>query len=230
MSTLCAGCGHDSITAALIEACFRTQHRAAQSGQDERYRLFVQNTGLFYRTPPTALTRSTAGCRRSQQAQTPQTAIFITSVFPATGTRCPSASGNSPTPCAAISTCSMSSRTTASMGLTKGQFSASADVGTKAKKGEVNLAIAHRPRFNRARHGRHIRRAQFFRRQGAARTADQSRSQASRGFALLDILSPCVTFNDHEDSTKSYAFSRQFYHPAIHTDFRSPCRGNPNLV
>jgi 2-oxoglutarate/2-oxoacid ferredoxin oxidoreductase subunit beta len=42
------------------------------------------------------------------------------------------------------------------------------------------------------------------------------------GFALIDVLSPCVTFNDHEDSTKSYAFSRQFYHPAVHTDFVPP--------
>jgi 2-oxoglutarate ferredoxin oxidoreductase subunit beta len=31
-----------------------------------------------------------------------------------------------------------------------------------------------------------------------------------------------VTFNDHEDSTKSYAFTRQFYHPAVHTDFVPP--------
>jgi 2-oxoglutarate ferredoxin oxidoreductase subunit beta len=43
-----------------------------------------------------------------------------------------------------------------------------------------------------------------------------------RGFALIDVLSPCVTFNDHEDSTKSYAFTRQFYHPAVHTDFVRP--------
>ena len=45
---------------------------------------------------------------------------------------------------------------------------------------------------------------------------------AHRGFALIDVLSPCVTFNDHEDSTKSYAYTRQFYHPAIHTDFVPP--------
>ena len=43
-----------------------------------------------------------------------------------------------------------------------------------------------------------------------------------RGFALLDVISPCVTFNDHEDSTKSYAHTRQFFRPAVHADFVPP--------
>ena len=43
-----------------------------------------------------------------------------------------------------------------------------------------------------------------------------------RGFALIDVLSPCVTFNDHEASTKSYAHAREFNHPAIHADFVPP--------
>jgi len=43
-----------------------------------------------------------------------------------------------------------------------------------------------------------------------------------RGFALIDVISPCVTFNDHEDSTKSYAYAREFSHPAIHADFVPP--------
>ena len=40
-----------------------------------------------------------------------------------------------------------------------------------------------------------------------------------RGFALIDVLSPCVTFNDHEGSTKSYAYTREHYEPAMHADF-----------
>ena len=43
-----------------------------------------------------------------------------------------------------------------------------------------------------------------------------------KGFSLLDIISPCVTFNDHEGSTKSYAHTRQFYHHVIDTDFVPP--------
>ncbi len=40
-----------------------------------------------------------------------------------------------------------------------------------------------------------------------------------KGFALIDVLSPCVTFNDHEGSTKSYAYTREHYEPAVHADF-----------
>jgi len=40
-----------------------------------------------------------------------------------------------------------------------------------------------------------------------------------QGFALIDVLSPCVTFNDHEGSTKSYAYTREHYEPAVHADF-----------
>jgi len=42
------------------------------------------------------------------------------------------------------------------------------------------------------------------------------------GFALIDVLSPCVTFNDHEGSTKSYEFTREHYHPAVEADFVPP--------
>jgi len=39
------------------------------------------------------------------------------------------------------------------------------------------------------------------------------------GFVLIDVLSPCVTCNDHEGSTKSYAFTRQHYHASVEVDF-----------
>jgi 2-oxoglutarate ferredoxin oxidoreductase subunit beta len=42
------------------------------------------------------------------------------------------------------------------------------------------------------------------------------------GFALIDVLSPCVTFNDHEGSTRSYEYSREHYEEAVHTDFVAP--------
>ena len=40
-----------------------------------------------------------------------------------------------------------------------------------------------------------------------------------KGFALIDVLSPCVTFNDHEGSTKSYQYTREHYDAAVHADF-----------
>ena len=45
-----------------------------------------------------------------------------------------------------------------------------------------------------------------------------------RGFALIDVLSPGVTFNDHEGSTKSYTFTREHYHPAIEADYVPPAQ------
>ena len=43
-----------------------------------------------------------------------------------------------------------------------------------------------------------------------------------RGFALMDVISPCVTFNDHEGSTKSYLYTRQHELKATETDFVPP--------
>ena len=45
---------------------------------------------------------------------------------------------------------------------------------------------------------------------------------AHRGFALVDVISPCVTFNDHKGSTKSYLHTRQHSFKANETDFVPP--------
>jgi len=103
-------------------------------------------------------------------------------------------------------------------GLTKGQFSASADIGTKAKKGETNFQPPIDPVLLAMTLG-----ASF-----VARSFSGDKAQLvpliqaglkHQGFALIDVLSPCVTFNDHEGSTKSYAYTREHYEPAVHADF-----------
>jgi 2-oxoglutarate ferredoxin oxidoreductase subunit beta len=43
-----------------------------------------------------------------------------------------------------------------------------------------------------------------------------------RGFALVDVISPCVTFNDHEGSTKSYLYTRRHQVAATESDFVPP--------
>jgi hypothetical protein len=106
-------------------------------------------------------------------------------------------------------------------GLTKGQFSASADVGSKAKKGEVNKQPPIDPvQIAMALGGTFV-----------ARSFSGDKEQLvplikagvrHRGFALIDVLSPCVTFNDHEDSTKSYAHAREFTQRVVHADFVPP--------
>jgi 2-oxoglutarate ferredoxin oxidoreductase subunit beta len=108
-------------------------------------------------------------------------------------------------------------------GLTKGQFSASADIGTKSKKGEENQQAPVDPCLAALSLG-----GTFI-----ARSFSGDKQQLvpliqaglrHKGFALIDILSPCVTFNDHEGSTKSYEFTRKHSMTAIYTDFVPPAQ------
>jgi 2-oxoglutarate/2-oxoacid ferredoxin oxidoreductase subunit beta len=93
-------------------------------------------------------------------------------------------------------------------GLTKGQFSATADLGSKLKKGQVNefetidvcgLAIELGATFV----------ARSFSGDGKQLVPLLEAAFAHRGTAVLDVISPCVTFNDHEGSTKSYAYVKE---------------------
>jgi 2-oxoglutarate ferredoxin oxidoreductase subunit beta len=106
-------------------------------------------------------------------------------------------------------------------GLTKGQFSASADIGSKPKKGLPNQQEPIDPVSTALSLG-----ATYI-----ARSFSGDKEQlvpliqgamSHDGFALVDIISPCVTFNDHEGSTKSYAHTRQFYHHVIDADYIPP--------
>jgi 2-oxoglutarate/2-oxoacid ferredoxin oxidoreductase subunit beta len=93
-------------------------------------------------------------------------------------------------------------------GLTKGQFSATADIGSKLKTGVVNdlppidvcaLAIQMGATFV----------GRSFSGDKKQLSAMLKAAIAHRGTVLLDIISPCVTFNDHEGSTKSYKYMQE---------------------
>jgi 2-oxoglutarate ferredoxin oxidoreductase subunit beta len=103
-------------------------------------------------------------------------------------------------------------------GLTKGQFSPTADLGSKLKTGVVNdlppidtcaLAIELGATFV-----------------GRSFSGDKKQllsllkaALSHRGTVMLDVISPCVTFNDHEGSTKSYAYTREHAVEVIAADF-----------
>src|ERR1700757_3777944 len=103
-------------------------------------------------------------------------------------------------------------------GLTKGQFSATADVGSKLKTGVVNdlppidtcsLAIELGATFV-----------------GRSFSGDKKQLHsmlkaaiAHRGTVMLDVISPCVTFNDHEGSTRSYKYMQEHDEPITAVDF-----------
>jgi len=93
-------------------------------------------------------------------------------------------------------------------GLTKGQFSATADVGATRKTGVANalppidlcaLAIQLGASFV----------ARSFSGDKRQLSALLRAAASHRGTAVLDVVSPCVTFNDHEGSTKSYAYMKE---------------------
>jgi 2-oxoglutarate/2-oxoacid ferredoxin oxidoreductase subunit beta len=106
-------------------------------------------------------------------------------------------------------------------GLTKGQFSASADRGSTAKKGDANTMEAIDSVLLALTLG-----ATF-----VARSFSGDKAQlvpilkagiAHKGFAFIDVISPCVTFNDHEGSTKSYAYTREHDVEVVQADFVPP--------
>jgi len=220
MSTLCAGCGHDSITAALIRAIWELDlppHMIAKisgigcSSKTPAY--FVSGGHGFNaahgRMPPIA-TGANAANREL-------TYIGI--------------SGDGDSLSIGIGHLCHAIRRNVRMlyvienngvyGLTKGQFSASADLGSKSKRKEANRMSPIDPVSLGLSLG-----ATFIAR---AFSGDKEQlvpilkaGMKHRGFALVDVLSPCVTFNDHEGSTKSYLHVRQQARAATETDFVEP--------
>jgi 2-oxoglutarate ferredoxin oxidoreductase subunit beta len=103
-------------------------------------------------------------------------------------------------------------------GLTKGQFSATADIGSKLKTGVVNdlppidtcaLAIQLGATYV----------ARSFSGDKKQLSALLKGALAHHGTAMLDVISPCVTFNDHEGSTKSYSYVKDHDEPLADVSF-----------
>jgi 2-oxoglutarate ferredoxin oxidoreductase subunit beta len=103
-------------------------------------------------------------------------------------------------------------------GLTKGQFSATADLGSKLKTGVANdlppidtcaLAIQLGATYV----------ARSFSGDKRQLLALLKGALAHRGTSMLDVISPCVTFNDHEGSTKSYSYVKDHDEPLADVSF-----------
>jgi 2-oxoglutarate/2-oxoacid ferredoxin oxidoreductase subunit beta len=103
-------------------------------------------------------------------------------------------------------------------GLTKGQFSATADIGSKLKTGVINdlpaidtcaLAIQLGATFV----------GRSFSGDKKQLSAMLKAAIAHKGTVMLDVISPCVTFNDHEGSTKSYKFMQDHDEPVNEIGF-----------
>jgi 2-oxoglutarate/2-oxoacid ferredoxin oxidoreductase subunit beta len=207
MSTLCAGCGHDSVTAALVQTLWELDlppHRAAKmsgigcSSKTTAYFLRQSHgfNGVHGRMPALAT--------GANAANRDLTYIGISgdgdSLSIGLGQLCHAIRRN-------VNILYLLENNGV-YGLTKGQFSASSDIGSKSKRGEPNLQPPIDPVLLALTLG-----ATF-----VARAFSGDKTQLipilkaavrHKGFALVDVISPCVSFNDHDASTKSYRYTRE---------------------
>jgi 2-oxoglutarate ferredoxin oxidoreductase subunit beta len=217
MSTLCAGCGHDSITAAIIQAFFELDippHRAAKMsgiGCSSKTTAYFMRQSHGFNSVHGRMPAVASGANAANRDL-----VYI------------GISGDGDSLSIGLGQLCHAIRRNVDLlyvlenngvyGLTKGQFSASADVGSKSKRGEANVQPPIDPVLLALSVG-----ATF-----VARGFSGDKTQLvpilkaglrHRGFALIDVISPCVSFNDHEGSTKSYRHTREHYHDVAPVDF-----------
>ena len=217
MSTLCAGCGHDSITAAMARAFFELSiapHRV------------VKVSGIGCSSKTTAYFLGNSHGINSVHGRMPSVATGAAAAN--SDLSYIGVSGDGDSLSIGLGQLVHAMRRNVNMlyvlenngvyGLTKGQFSAAADIGSTAKKGAPNLLPPIDP----------IALAMSVGGSFVARGFSGDREQLvplikaglkHKGFGLIDIISPCVSFNDHKGSTKSYAHTYKYYHKAVHADY-----------
>ena len=205
-STLCAGCGHDAITSQIIKAFY-------EYGVDPRRVAKLSGIGCSSKTPAYFLSQSHGfnGVHGRMPA-------LATGVMLANQTLVSiGVSGDGDTASIGMGQFVHLLRRNVPMiyivenngvyGLTKGQFSATADYGSKAKGGALNdlpaidictMAIELGCNFV----------ARSFAGDPKQLVALLKAALAHKGTAMFDVISPCVTFNNHEGSTKSYKFAK----------------------
>ena len=211
-STLCKGCGHDTISQRIINVAW-------ELGLDQTQVVKMSGIGCSSKSPPTswagatASTACTAACPRSRPG-----ALVANRDLTVIGV-----SGDGDTASIGIGQFKHAVRRNVPMvyivenngvyGLTKGQFSATADLGQRLKYAGMNNlppldicleALAANATFV----------ARSF--AGDPKQVETLLKAAfsHRGIAVLDIISPCVTFNNHDDSTKSYSWGKAEGDPA----------------
>lgn len=216
-TTLCAGCGHNAISERIIDAFFEV-------GVDPRRVIKLSGIGCSSKTPAYFLGSSFSfnGVHGRMPALATG-ALLANRQMIAIGV-----SGDGDTASIGIGHFVHLMRRNLPMiyiiedngcyGLTKGQFSATADIGSTLKNGVVNdlppidtcaLAIELGATFV-----------------GRSFSGDKKQLLAllkaaisHRGTVMLDVISPCVTFNDHDGSTKSYSYVKDHDEPLSDVSF-----------
>ncbi len=216
-STLCAGCGHNVITERIVEAFY-------EMGVNPTQVIKLSGIGCSSKAPAYFLNSSHGfNAVHGRMPSVATGAVLANQKLIAIGV-----SGDGDTASIGIGQFVHLMRRNLPLiyiiedngcyGLTKGQFSATADVGSKQKTGAVNelppidtcaLAIQLGATF-------------------VARSFSGDKRQlggilraaiAHRGTSMLNVVSPCVTFNDHEGSTKSYSYMKKHDEPLHEINF-----------
>jgi 2-oxoglutarate/2-oxoacid ferredoxin oxidoreductase subunit beta len=210
-STLCLGCGHDVITKQIINAFYEM---GVQPHQVAKF----SGIGCSSKTPAYFLNRAWGfNGVHGRMPSIATGAMIANSTLMGIGV-----SGDGDTASIGIGQFVHLVRRNVPLiyiienngvyGLTKGQFSATADFGAKLKSGEVNeltpidccsLAIELGGAFVARSFSGDMKQLQ----------AILQAAIAHKGTAVIDVISPCVTFNDHEGSTKSYKYSKEHETP-----------------
>ena len=203
-TTLCAGCGHNSITNHLIKAMYELgvePHMLAKmsgigcSSKTPAY--FVEQAhgfnGVHGRMP--ALTTGAQLANRK----------MIMMGVSGDGDSVSIGLGGFMHMVRRNVDCTYIIEDNGTYGLTKGQFSATADVGSVQKRGSVNTYQPIDPCALALTLGCSFV-ARSFSGDGKQLVPLIKAAIAHRGTAVLDVISPCVTFNDHDGSTKSYSW------------------------
>jgi 2-oxoglutarate ferredoxin oxidoreductase subunit beta len=217
ISTLCAGCGHDSITGAIITACFELAiepHRVAK----------ISGIGCSSKTPDYFLGQSHGF--NSVHGRMPS--VLTGANLANRDLIYLGVSGDGDSASIGFGQFAHAIRRGVNMtyivenngvyGLTKGQFSATADRGSKSKKGVLNSDNA-------------IDLVAIALQLGAtyvARSFSGDKTQLvplikgaieHEGVAFIDVLSPCIAFNNHAGSTKSFDYVREHNMAVNRLDF-----------
>jgi 2-oxoglutarate/2-oxoacid ferredoxin oxidoreductase subunit beta len=216
-TTLCAGCGHNAISERIIDAMYE------MGVQPERV-IKPSGIGCSSKTPAYFMSRSHSfNAVHGRMPSVTTGAILANHKLIALGV-----SGDGDTASIGIGQFVHLMRRNLPViyiiedngvyGLTKGQFSATADLGSRLKTGVINdlppidtcaMAIELGATFV-----------------GRSFSGDKKQllsmlkaAIAHRGTSMLDVVSPCVTFNDHEGSTKSYKYMKDHEEPIQDINF-----------
>src|SRR3954471_18377604 len=216
-TTLCAGCGHNAISERIVEAMY-------EMGVEPEFVIKPSGIGCSSKTPAYFLSRSHSFNAVHGRMPSVATGAMLAN----RKLICIGVSGDGDTASIGIGQFVHLMRRNLPIiyiiedngvyGLTKGQFSATADLGSKLKTGVVNdlppidtcaLAV----QLGATLVGRSF--------SGDKRqlSAMLKAAIAHKGTVMLDVVSPCVTFNDHEGSTKSYKYMKEHDEPLEEVSF-----------